>query len=480
MNRSVATPALAALVACLFAVPAHAAGLEVEVGSEINLAGPGLVAVTVHGNVDPAALRVAGIDPVTSGRADVDGDGLTEAVAHFDKERLIGAGALDADTQRLEVTAGTLSGSDAVDVGVTLEVKLARPASAVAALGDLVPLVPRSIDTARLAAKAKSRSGHATPDMGTWYRLTLPASTDVDATIAALRARADVLYAYPAPEAAPPPQFPATPSFLSNQGYLRPAPAGTGADVSLTDPRARGAGIRIADLEYYWTANHEDLQLDPAAADLGKTTFPQYPNFADEHGTAVFGEMVAQGQRLRRHRRRAGREHARHLPDAAKRVWHRHAVRPGRGADVRRAVPLARRRRADRAADPRPGRRHGLRPARVDAVGLRRDEDALEPRDRRRRDGRQRRPGPRLRADDGALRPRRPRLGRDHRRRRQLGRPHRAQLLVARVPRRPAGLGPEHRHHRVQRQPLRRQYPARASTTATAGPSAARRARGRS
>ena len=101
-----------------------------------------------------------------------------------------------------------------------------------------------------------------------------------------------MLYAYPAPEAAPPPQFPATPSFLSNQGYLRPAPAGTGADVSLTDPRARGAGIRIADLEYYWTASHEDLQLDPAAADLGKTTFPQYPNFADEHGTAVFGEMV--------------------------------------------------------------------------------------------------------------------------------------------------------------------------------------------
>ena len=51
--------------------------------------------------------------------------------------------------------------------------------------------------------------------------------------------------------------------------------------------------MTIADLEYYWTANHEDLQLDPIATDLGKTTFPQYPNFADEHGTAVFGEMVA-------------------------------------------------------------------------------------------------------------------------------------------------------------------------------------------
>ena len=51
--------------------------------------------------------------------------------------------------------------------------------------------------------------------------------------------------------------------------------------------------MKIADLEYYWTAAHEDLQLNDAVADLGKTQFPQYTAFADEHGTAVFGEMVA-------------------------------------------------------------------------------------------------------------------------------------------------------------------------------------------
>ena len=77
------------------------------------------------------------------------------------------------------------------------------------------------------------------------------------------------------------------------QGYLRPAPQGIDADFTRKDPRIRGAGVTIADLEYYWTANHEDLQLDPIATDLGKTAYPQYPNFADEHGTAVFGEMVA-------------------------------------------------------------------------------------------------------------------------------------------------------------------------------------------
>ena len=76
------------------------------------------------------------------------------------------------------------------------------------------------------------------------------------------------------------------------QGYLRPAPQGIDADFSRRDPRTRGAGVTIADLEYYWTANHEDLQLDPIATDLGKTDYPQYTGFADEHGTAVFGEMV--------------------------------------------------------------------------------------------------------------------------------------------------------------------------------------------
>jgi hypothetical protein len=295
VHRSVAAGALAAAFACLFAVPAHAAGLDVEVEQDINLAGPGLIGVTVSGagSVDPASLRVGGVEPVTSGRIDADGDGSAELVAHFDKQRLIDAGVLNEDTRRLEVSAGSLSGSDAVDVGVTLEVKLTRESDALAAYGELEPLIPRSIDVARLAKRAQARSGRPAPDMRLWYRLKLPAGTDVEATLAALRNRMDVIHADVAPDIAPPPQLGPTPDFFDMQGYLRPAPQGTGADFSLADPRTRGAGITIADLEYYWTADHEDLQLDPVATHIGGDAWPQYTNFADEHGTAVFGEMVA-------------------------------------------------------------------------------------------------------------------------------------------------------------------------------------------
>jgi subtilisin family serine protease len=98
-----------------------------------------------------------------------------------------------------------------------------------------------------------------------------------------------VEYAYAAPEAAPPP---ATPDFTSMQGYQRPAPQGIDADRSRSDARARGAGMRIVDLEYDWNPFHEDLNLT-WSSDLGGTQFPRYTGFADEHGTAVFGELVA-------------------------------------------------------------------------------------------------------------------------------------------------------------------------------------------
>ncbi|WP_146605734.1 OmpL47-type beta-barrel domain-containing protein, partial [Micromonospora craterilacus] len=76
------------------------------------------------------------------------------------------------------------------------------------------------------------------------------------------------------------------------QGYLRPASEGIDADFAHRDPRTRGAGIRIVDLEYDWNPFHEDLQLD-WSTDLGGTAFPRVTTFADEHGTAVFGQLVA-------------------------------------------------------------------------------------------------------------------------------------------------------------------------------------------
>ncbi len=145
------------------------------------------------------------------------------------------------------------------------------------------------VHASRVTARARIRSGRRNvPDLASWYRVVLPADADVDAALAALRSSPDVDHAERAPDAAPPPS---TPDFTAQQRYLRPAPVGTDADFAHGDPRTRGAGVRIVDLEYYATFDHEDLLLPPAR-DLGGSLFPQYTVFADEHGTAVLGVMV--------------------------------------------------------------------------------------------------------------------------------------------------------------------------------------------
>jgi subtilisin family serine protease len=154
----------------------------------------------------------------------------------------------------------------------------------------------------RLGDAARARSGRPAPDLASWYGLTLPATADAAAVAARLRLLPEVAYAYPAPEFVQPPASPvlspdvdatasSTPDLTGLQGYLRPAPQGVDADFSRQDPRARGAGIAIADLEFDWTVSHEDLQLD-SSSDLGGTVFMRLPTFVD-HGTAVFGEVVA-------------------------------------------------------------------------------------------------------------------------------------------------------------------------------------------
>ena len=290
MKRTVAVVAVGGLVVLAGAVPAQARELSVP---EINLAAPGYVPVTLSdaAGVDTSTLKIAGVEPALAPRTRADG----AVVAHFDKQALIRAGALGPSTRHLSLAGETAD----VDVNVTLEVKLAGDAKAskvrsVAGAGELTPLV-EGVDLDALASKARARTGQSVPDMRRWHHLTLPAGTDADEAIAALRASGQVTDAYVAPDAAPPPQVqtPDTPDFTTMQGYLRPAPQGIDADFSRKDSRIRGAGVTIADLEYYWTPDHEDLQLDPVATDLGKTAYPQYKNFADEHGTAVFGEIVA-------------------------------------------------------------------------------------------------------------------------------------------------------------------------------------------
>ena len=155
---------------------------------------------------------------------------------------------------------------------------------------DLDPLVHGLTQTeaAGIAAEAREVSGTGSPNMANWYRLSVPSETAGDA-LETLRSSPLIDHAARAPEPVPPP---VTPDFSPQQLHLDLAPTGFGSELSATDPRIRGAGVTVVDLEYYWTGSHEDLQLPPST-DIGEGEYIQYTAFGDEHGTAVFGILVA-------------------------------------------------------------------------------------------------------------------------------------------------------------------------------------------
>lgn len=335
LTRSVLTLVLAAGTVAAPASAATAAAapesVPVRAPDTVNLAGDGQLALTMLSTstvdvsrIDPDSLRVGHVgpgvgvarwadgQPLTS-VTDADRDGRTDVTVFFDKPALRASRALTATTTRLTLEGRlpdgrTVAGTGTVAAAVVLEVKFQETLS-VRGSGDavrsargadlsavrnvlsrhraveLAPLLPEQT----LAALASRNAGQALPDMASWYHLTLPGDADTTKALADLTALSSVAHAYPAPEPAPPP---ATPDFTGMQGYQRPAPQGVDADRSRQDPRSRGAGTRVVDLEYDWNPFHEDLRLD-WSSDLGGTRFPRNTSFADEHGTAVFGELVA-------------------------------------------------------------------------------------------------------------------------------------------------------------------------------------------
>lgn len=343
-RAGVALGTLAVTGYALLAPPAQAGppGVEADVSAglsgHVNLAGAGLIPVTVHGSpavdVTDIDLGTVAVGDVAAARSesgavighvgDVDGDGADDLVVHVDKQRLAAAGALTASTSALRVTASTgdgaeVGGAAAVAPEVSLELKFAEGyrvrggseatlrSTTGASLDDvrdvldrhdvsaLIPFVEpaQAADLADVTARAQARSATPLPDLASWYTALLPAGADVDAVLAELTALPEVVHAYPSPEPAPPPAEP-TPDLTPLQGYLRPSDTHNGIDAELvrSDPRVRGAGIRVIDLEYNWNPFHEDLQLD-WSSDIGQGRFVRIDTFGDDHGTAVFGEIAA-------------------------------------------------------------------------------------------------------------------------------------------------------------------------------------------
>ncbi|GIH05456.1 hypothetical protein Rhe02_35230 [Rhizocola hellebori] len=326
----------ASLVASGIVAPAAAAAgdmqtavVPVDAPASPNLAGLGQLSMTLFSTekidvtqVDPDTVRLGGTGVARweSGQpltvvADRNSDGRADLGLFFDKQALRDNGALTAATTELTVTAKLPDGqpvtaSQAVKPNVLLEIKFqetlgVRGTSAtlhsargadLTAVSTLLQrhhavLLDPLLNEQTLASLSRASISATAPDMASWYHLTLPAEANVDKALADLAASPVVASVYPAPEAALPP---VSPNFTSMQGYQRPAPQGVDADYarSTINPRARGAGIRIVDLEYDWNPFHEDLNLT-WSSDLGGTQFPRYTGFADEHGTAVFGELVA-------------------------------------------------------------------------------------------------------------------------------------------------------------------------------------------
>lgn len=156
---------------------------------------------------------------------------------------------------------------------------------------------------AKWRAEGEARTCERLADLSQYYRLYLSPQDDLESVVTKLNASklVEVAYLPPIPRDAADPA-PTTPPYEQNQGYLEAtSTGGVGARDAWLAPGARGAGLRVIDIELVWNFNHEDLPkpfwvssipllseistaIGVSMGDAGRSV---------HHGTAVIGEMVA-------------------------------------------------------------------------------------------------------------------------------------------------------------------------------------------
>lgn len=145
-------------------------------------------------------------------------------------------------------------------------------------------------ELARDQVRLERKAGRDLADKNLYYRLVLRPGTNTEALLDDLNALPIVQTAYAEPLPAPPP---VTPSFVAQQDYREAAGDGIDADFASAIPGGTGANVTVIDIEYSWNQAHEDLTV--AAGALIPNGTPSDPFSSNDHGTAVIGEIVGDG-----------------------------------------------------------------------------------------------------------------------------------------------------------------------------------------
>lgn len=152
-------------------------------------------------------------------------------------------------------------------------------------------LEPERLETAR--RRAETALGRSIADPRSEFHFWLPEGVTPREAIDAFNALDVVELALPVQVPTPSPRAGGgdrsgltPPNFEGMQGYLEASPVGIGATEVWQSKGVRGAGVRVADIEYDFNADHADL---PGVTVLTVGT-PTQP-FSNDHGTAVLGQL---------------------------------------------------------------------------------------------------------------------------------------------------------------------------------------------
>lgn len=167
--------------------------------------------------------------------------------------------------------------------------ELGRLRSSLARAGAKAPVPTFSRPATALNAERKLAESHIheeLPDLTQFFDIPVADHQRAAVLLSELRSNPLIETAYARTVPVPLP----TADLTSYQTYLRPA-ATNGYDVlyAWSKPGGNGSNVKLIDIEYQWTFNHEDLRKSATNILWGT----MYTNYGPDHGTAALGVSAA-------------------------------------------------------------------------------------------------------------------------------------------------------------------------------------------